>query len=110
MSCCDRLSSVPAVVRCCGVVPLKMTAAESSLGRPCEISDAAMHVKLGVSRSVKLEASVPRRRCTRSRNAPASSVSKATTNSWSSRPNEYVVWLSTCGYSRPIWMWFCITR
>ena len=37
-----------------------------------------------------------------------SSVSKATTNSWSSRPKEYVVWLSTCGYSRPRVMWPCM--
>ena len=51
-------------------------------------SRVAMQVKLGVSRTVKREASVVRRRCTRSRNVPTSSVSKATTNSWSSRPNE----------------------
>src|SRR4051794_29402755 len=73
-------------------------------------SDTRRHVKLGVSRSVYADASVPRSSCTRSRNAPTSSVSNATTNSWSSRPNEYVVWLSTCGYWRPILMWFCITR
>ena len=69
-----------------------------------------MQVKLGVSRSVKADASVVRRRWTRSRNAPASSVSKATTNSWSSRPKEYVVWLSTVGYSRPTRMWSCMIR
>ncbi len=37
-----------------------------------------------------------------------SSVSNATTNSWSSRPKEYVVWLSTWGYSRPIVMCPCM--
>ena len=41
---------------------------------------------------------------------PTSSVSNATTNSWSSSPNEYVVWLSTPGYSRPTWMCPCMIR
>ena len=45
-------------------------------------------VNVGVSRLVNDDASVVRRRWTRSRNAVGSSVSKATTNSWSSSPNE----------------------
>src|SRR6267154_1848026 len=38
---------------------------------------------------------------TRSRNSPGLSPSKATTNSWSSRPNEYVVLRRMVGYFRP---------
>src|SRR5690242_8250537 len=51
-------------------------------------TEQATHVNVGVSRLVKADASVVRSRCTRSRNADGSSVSKATTNSWSSSPNE----------------------
>ena len=39
-------------------------------------------------RAVKDDDSVVRRRCTRSRNVAMSSVSKATTNSWSSSPKQ----------------------
>ena len=51
-------------------------------------TDIDTHVNVGVSRLVYSEDSVVRRRWTRSRNEPGSSVSNATTNSWSSRPNE----------------------
>src|SRR5690348_11100807 len=66
----------------------EMVRASPSSALTVRSSDALMQVKLGVSRRVKADASVVRRRWTRSRNAPASSVSKATTNSWSSSPNE----------------------
>jgi hypothetical protein len=72
--------------------------------------DALMQVKVGVSRSVNEEDSVVRRRWTRSRNEPGSSVSKATTNSWSSRPKEYDVFRSMAGYSRPSVMCSCMIR
>ena len=51
-------------------------------------TDIATHVNVGVSRLVKSEDSVVRRRWTRSRKTAGSSPSKATTNSWSSSPNE----------------------
>ena len=51
-----------------------------------------------------------RSRWTRSRNEPGSSVSKATTNSWSSRPKEYDVLRSISGYSRPSRMCSCMIR
>ena len=38
--------------------------------------------------SAQIVDSLPRSSWTRSRKSPGSSVSKATTNSWSSRPNE----------------------
>jgi hypothetical protein len=69
-----------------------------------------MHVKVGVSRLVKRDDSVVRSRWTRSRNEAGSSVSKATTNSWSSRPKEYDVLRSISGYSRPSAMCSCMIR
>ena len=45
-------------------------------------------VNVGVSRFVYADASVVRRRWTRSRKRAGSSASNATTNSWSSSPNE----------------------
>src|ERR1700758_5810728 len=69
-----------------------------------------MHVNVGVSRSVDELDSVVRRRWTRSRKSAGLSVSKATTNSWSSRPNEYEVLRSTLGYSRPTRMCSCMIR
>ena len=41
---------------------------------------------------------------------PGLSVSNATTNSWSSRPNESSRWGPTLGYSRPTLMWSCMIR
>ena len=51
-------------------------------------SEQEMHVNVGVSRRVYELDSVVRSRCTRSRKSAGLSVSNATTNSWSSRPNE----------------------
>src|SRR5579859_6018885 len=69
-----------------------------------------MHVKVGVSRRVYELDSVVRRRWTRSRKSAGLSVSKATRNSWSSSPNEYEVFRSTDGYSRPTRMCSCMIR
>src|SRR6202049_169498 len=57
----------------------------------------AMHVKDGTSRTVCVDASLPRISWTRSRKSATESLSNATTNSWSSRPNEYVVLIFTLG-------------
>ena len=67
-------------------------------------------VNVGVSRLVYADASVVRRRWTRSRKRDGSSASNATTNSWSSRPNEYDVLRSMSGYSRPTRMCSCMIR
>ena len=67
-------------------------------------------MKVGVSSFVYEEASVVRSRWTRSRNRDGSSVSNATTNSWSSSPNEYDVFRSMSGYSLPTLMCSCMIR
>jgi len=46
---------------------------------------------------VWVDASLTRISCTRSRKSLTESLSKATTNSWSSRPYEYVVLIFTPG-------------
>src|SRR2546427_11169569 len=58
-------------------------------------------VNIGVSRKVYLLASVSRSCCTRSRKSLTTSVSNATTNSWSSNPKEYVVFNETDGNVSP---------
>src|SRR5205085_2799005 len=62
-------------------------AAPSSAPR-ARSTEQEMQVNVGVSRSVYELDSVVRRRWTRSRKSAGLSVSNATTNSWSSRPNE----------------------
>src|SRR6202011_6109096 len=57
----------------------------------------AMHVNEGTSRTVCVDASLPRISWTRSRKSATESLSNATTNSWSSSPNEYVVLIFTLG-------------
>src|SRR5205807_3985837 len=52
----------------------------------------------GTSRTVWVEASLSRISCTRSRKSLTESLSKATTNSWSSSPKEYAVLIFTDGY------------
>ena len=71
-------------------------------------TDVDTQVNVGVSRFVYVEASVVRRRCTRSRKRDGSSLSNATTNSWSSSPNEYEVFRSMSGYSLPTLMCSCM--
>ncbi len=48
----------------------------------------SMHVNEGTSRTVCVDASLSRISWTRSRKSATESLSKATTNSWSSSPNE----------------------
>src|SRR5436305_331399 len=70
--------------------PVTVNAAPSS-APSARSTEVAMHVNVGVSRNVYELDSVVRKRCTRSRKSAGLSVSNATTNSWSSRPNEYEV-------------------
>ena len=65
-------------------------------------SDICTHVKVGVSRKVYDDALLSRSSITRSRNSAGLSPSNATTNSWSSRPYEYVVFRRIEGYFRPM--------
>src|SRR3984885_5479680 len=67
-------------------------------------------LKIGVSCSVYILISVSRSCCTRSRKSSGKLVSNATTNSWSSMPNEYVVFSFTRGYVSPIRICSSINR
>src|SRR5258706_6596885 len=80
------------------------------VARPSNQPSASRHsptlrrrqVNMGVSRRVKQLALVSRISWIRSRNSEGLLVSKATTNSWSSRPNEYVVCSFTERYFEPM--------
>ena len=74
--------------RCRSSDALVTVSAAPSSAPSARSTEHEMHVNVGVSRSVYELDSVVRRRCTRSRKSAGLSVSNATTNSWSSSPNE----------------------
>ena len=71
---------------------------------------AAAPTKIGVSRSVYRDASLSRRVSIRCMKSAGSSHSNAVMNSWSSSPNEYVVWFWIDGKRAPIAMCSSIAR
>src|SRR5438477_1443614 len=84
-------------------------------GAPSRASSAARistwrPTKIGVSRSVYRDASVSRNVSIRCMKSAGSSHSNAVMNSWSSMPNEYVVWLWIVANSAPMRMCSSIAR
>src|SRR5437773_4746440 len=72
-----------------------------SIASSARSSGIAAPTKIGVSRSVYAEDSVSRRSATSERKRRTSGTSKETTNSWSSMPKLYPVWIRMSGYLWP---------
>src|SRR5437867_9283974 len=75
--------------------------AAPSIASSARSSGIAAPTKIGVSRSVYADDSVSRRSATSARNRRTSGTSKETTNSWSSMPKLYPVWIRMSGYVCP---------
>src|SRR5687767_8937719 len=85
--------------RCAHVTASRMVA--PSIASSARSSDIAAPTKIGVSRSVYAEDSVSRRSATSARKRRTSGTSNETTNSWSSTPKLYPVWIRISGYLWP---------